>query len=58
MLQSMGSQRVRHDWTTEQHQQEDTGPCTRYESKNTQEFPHGPVAKTPSSQCRGPGFNP
>ena len=34
MLQSMGSQRVRHDWATEQQQQEDTGPCTRYESKD------------------------
>ena len=22
------------------------------------DFPGGPVAKTPSSQCRGPGFNP
>ena len=21
-------------------------------------FPRGPVAETPSSQCRGPGFNP
>ena len=21
-------------------------------------FPGGPVAKTPSSQCRGPGFDP
>ena len=21
-------------------------------------FPRGPVAKTPHSQCRGPGFNP
>ena len=27
--------------------------------KNTcQDFPGGPVAKTPSSQCRGPGFDP
>ena len=22
------------------------------------DFPGGPVARTPSSQCRGPGFNP
>ena len=22
------------------------------------DFPGGPVAKTPSCQCRGPGFNP
>ena len=22
------------------------------------DFPDGPVAKTPCSQCRGPGFNP
>ena len=22
------------------------------------DFPGGPVAKTPHSQCRGPGFNP
>ena len=22
------------------------------------DFPGGPVAKTPCSQCRGPGFNP
>ena len=25
---------------------------------NTGDFPHGPVAKTLCSQCRGTGFNP
>ena len=25
---------------------------------NCREFPGGPVAKTPHSQCRGPGFAP
>ena len=24
----------------------------------TEDFPGGPVAKTPCSQCRGPGFDP
>ena len=33
-------------------------PVLDMKVKITQEFPHGPVAKTPSSQCRGPGFNP
>ena len=28
------------------------------EYKNYRDFPGGPVAKTPHSQCRGPGFNP
>ena len=26
--------------------------------KQHRDFPAGPVAKTPCSQCRGPGFNP
>ena len=26
--------------------------------KTMQDFPGGSVAKTPFSQCRGPGFNP
>ena len=26
--------------------------------KASEDFPGGPVAKTPSSQCRGPRFNP
>ena len=25
---------------------------------NHRDFPGGPVAKTPRSQCRGPGFDP
>ena len=25
---------------------------------NSRDFPGGPVAKTPHSQCSGPGFNP
>ena len=26
--------------------------------RDPQDFPGDPVAQTPSSQCRGPGFNP
>ena len=29
-----------------------------YEERENQEFPGGPVAKTPCSQCRGPRFIP
>ena len=43
MLQFMGSQRVGHDLVTEQQQWD---------------FPGGPVAKTPHSQCKGPEFDP
>ena len=25
---------------------------------SVRDFPGGPLAKTPHSQCRGPGFNP
>ena len=25
---------------------------------NSRDFPCGPVAKTPGSQCKGPGLNP
>ena len=28
------------------------------ENWNSRDFPGGPVAKTPRSQCRGPGFDP
>ena len=31
---------------------------TRYQDLNERDFPGGPVAKTPSSQCKGPGFDP
>ena len=29
-----------------------------FKSKNSWDFASGPVAKTPYSQCRGPGFTP
>ena len=30
----------------------------RHENKADGDFPGSPVAKTPCSQCRGPGFDP
>ena len=45
MLQSMGSQRVGHDWVTELNWTENTF---------LRDVPGGPVAKTPCSQYRGP----
>ena len=32
--------------------------CNRDNKMQTGDLPDGPVAKTRSSQCRGPGFNP
>ena len=49
VLQSMGSQRVRHNWSTELN--------WSLQSERLP-FPGGPVAKYPHSQCRGPEFDP
>ena len=32
--------------------------CRVTEKKAPRDFPGGPVAKTPRSQCRGPAFDP
>ena len=34
------------------------GPEGSVMKESLWDFPGGPVAKTPCSQCRGPGFNP
>ena len=34
------------------------GTWKKVSSSTSWDFPGGPVAKTPSSQCGGPGFNP
>ena len=33
-------------------------PLLILKAKKAKDFPDGPVAKTPFSQCRGPGFEP
>ena len=53
-LQSTGSQRVGHDWATE-----DTQPSVSGIFRNSREdFPDGPVVKTAHFSCRGPMFDP
>ena len=49
VLQSMGSQRVRHNWATEQN--------WSLQSERLP-FPGGTIATYPHSQCRGPDFDP
>ena len=50
-LPSMGSHRVRHDWS-------DLAAAAAARRLLVQDFPYGPVAKTLHSQCRRPRFDP
>ena len=40
-----------------QQNQKEQGKVKK-EKNQLWDFPGGPLAKTPHSQCRGPGFNP
>ena len=40
------------------NQEEDPGKETTLNNKVAWEFPGGPVVRTLSSHCQGPGFNP
>ena len=44
----------------EEHESSKGSLCmiTQHMKKDPQDFPGGPVGKTPRSQCRGPGFDP
>ena len=35
-----------------------SSPCSKLQNLEGRDFSGGPVAKTPCSQCRGPGFDP